>query len=269
MIEADGQGRRRHHTSIPSTNAAALDWAATEGGPSRLEELWWVTSDEQTAGRGRRGRDWSSPPGNLYATALVNREALPDAAFGVLPFAAALALRSAIVDLAPHAAIDLKWPNDLLLNGGKLAGILLEARTSSDRTAVAIGFGVNCSSHPNGGSIRATDLHENGIFANVKQLFDRLAVRLRNEMVELGSGDAVVNLLDRWRDRAYGIGQPATVRLHDREISGIFQSLASDGRLVLAQADGTTETIAVGDVFFPNTNGSANKPAFEQEKATQ
>ena len=191
---------------------------------------------------------------------------MPDAAFAILPFVAALALRDAIIDLAPKAAVALKWPNDLLIGDRKVAGILLEGHTSHGRSGVAIGFGVNCTDHPVGAGVLATDLQDCGFAIDAQTLFARLSTRLREEVLRLDATDAVPALLDRWRAHAYGMGRAATVRLLDREISGTFQSLAPDGRLVLRQANGQTETIAVGDVFFP-ANGTANKPAFEPEKA--
>ena len=118
---------------------------------------------EQTAGRGRRGNAWSSPPGNLYATLLLTDPAPPESA-PQLSFAAVLALHDAVATCAPalRAALALKWPNDLLRGGKKLAGILIESERIADGLAVAIGIGVNCESHPADTPFLATDLGDEG-----------------------------------------------------------------------------------------------------------
>src|SRR2546423_7378341 len=133
------------HEVLGSTNAEALN-LARRGEPGPL----WVTARRQTAGRGRRGRTWISPPGNLYATLLLTAPAPPER-WPQLSFVAALAIHDAVIaiaaGLAPRLAI--KWPNDLLLDGAKFAGILIEGQGGGDASnAVAVGIGVNCATHP-------------------------------------------------------------------------------------------------------------------------
>ena len=135
--------RHRSYDALGSTNAEALALArAGERGPL------WLSATQQTAGRGRRGREWVSEPGNLYATLLLSTPSAADVA-PQLSFVAALAVHDAIVACAPALAdrLRLKWPNDVLIGGAKVAGILIEAE-SSPVFYVAIGIGVNCVSHP-------------------------------------------------------------------------------------------------------------------------
>ena len=168
------------HEVLGSTNAEALQLARHgERGPL------WVTAERQSAGRGRRGRAWMSPPGNLYASLLLTEPAAAEH-WPQLSFVAALAIHDAVVeiagDLKPLLAI--KWPNDLLLAGAKFAGILIEGE--GDVNAVAVGIGVNCTRHPADTDFPATDLAAAGAPVAPKTLFPALSVKcsdaLRNGM---------------------------------------------------------------------------------------
>ena len=136
--------------SAESTNEEALRLAA-EG--ALAGTLVWAR--EQTRGKGRRGRAWNSPPGNLYCS-LVLRPERARAEWGQVSFVAAVALAEAVERVAPGLAPELKWPNDVLVGGRKLAGILLE----TDDAALIAGMGVNVASHPPGGG--ATSLAGEG-----------------------------------------------------------------------------------------------------------
>ena len=149
--------RHERFATVGSTNAEALARARNgERGPL------WISAERQTAGRGRRGKAWSSPPGNLYATLLVI-EPCASALAPQLSFVAGLAVHDTVAETASKfaTALELKWPNDLLLAGKKLAGLLIESE--SRPFAVAIGFGVNCAMHPADTAYPATDLRSNPI----------------------------------------------------------------------------------------------------------
>src|SRR5882672_11001128 len=157
--DADAAGVRLiAHDALGSTNAEALA-CVREGARGPL----WITADRQTAGRGRRGNVWNSPPGNLYASLLLIGAA-PAARLPELCFVAALALRDAVGAAAPSLAarLNLKWPNDLLLDGAKIAGILIEAESVGDKTVTVAGIGVNCAHHPAGTHYPATSLAASG-----------------------------------------------------------------------------------------------------------
>ena len=233
-----------HLERVGSTNAHALD-----------HDHDWVTADLQTAGRGRRGRVWTSPPGNLYASALCRDDAVTRD--GLLPLRAGLALHDAVVKIAPAAAprLALKWPNDLLLDGRKVAGLLLEARIQEGHRRLVLGFGVNCARHPDDALTPATDFRSAGLDVPRGALFSALAHALEARLAAIGREETSATVA-AWRERAHGIGAPITVRLPTHEIEGRFEDLAADGRLVLARADGRREHIAAGDVFFASTRGN-------------
>src|SRR5258706_12535830 len=150
---------------LGATNAGACLWAAKgEQGPL------WTAADRQTAGRGRRGRAWISPPGNLHASLLLTQPAAAEH-WPQLSFVAALAIHDAVVAVADHLKplLAIKWPNDVLLAGAKLAGILIEAESGT--SVVAVGIGINCAFHPADTDFPTTDLAAAGGAAVPPQSF--------------------------------------------------------------------------------------------------
>lgn len=237
--------------TIGSTNEEALRRARTgETGPL------WITARTQTAGRGRRGRAWVSETGNLFATLLLTDPAPPEHA-AQLSFVAALAVHDAIVSLAPALAsrLTLKWPNDVLYGGAKLAGILIEAEGTRP-LIVAIGIGVNCRHHPTETDYPATDLAAAaGAAVSAEAMFEALSGAMARRMAEWQCGFAAIRAA--WLDRAGSLGGELTVRLATRELSGRFEALDEAGRLVLLMPDGRRETIAAGEVFPVAPHASA------------
>ncbi len=142
------------HDEIGSTNDEAVA-CARAGDPGKL----WIVARAQTRGRGRQGRQWTSPPGNLY-TSLLLLDAVPPPQAPELGFVVGIALARALRFLmAGDPRLRIKWPNDILFEGAKLAGILLESvRLADGRLACVIGIGVNCRSHPEETLYPATDL---------------------------------------------------------------------------------------------------------------
>jgi BirA family transcriptional regulator, biotin operon repressor / biotin---[acetyl-CoA-carboxylase] ligase len=239
--------RLRVHETLASTNAEALAGAGAEhdaAGPL------WITARQQTAGRGRRGNEWVSTPGNLYATLLLENPA-PAANAPQLSFVAALAVHDAIVRCAPglRGQLALKWPNDVLCGGGKLAGILIEGQNLGFALAVAIGIGVNCVSHPPQASFPATDLAAAGAEVSAETLFFALSGAMMRRLDQWSGGDGFAAIRADWLECAVGLGDITRVRLPGREFAGRFEALDAGGRLVLRLADGSAQTIAAGDVF--------------------
>lgn len=234
------------HDTIGSTNAEALTLArADEPGPL------WVTAARQTAGRGRRGRTFVSEPGNLFASLMLIDPSPADHA-AELSFVAALALHDAILERAPALArrLNVKWPNDLLCDGAKLAGILVEGESGSGRALVAVvGIGVNCAHHPADMSYPATDLAACGVLVTVPDLFAALSRTMLRRLEEWDRGAGFAATRRAWLARAVGLGERVSVRLSDSELVGCFETLDSAGRLVLRRDDGRTELVTVGDVF--------------------
>jgi BirA family biotin operon repressor/biotin-[acetyl-CoA-carboxylase] ligase len=209
-----------------------------------------VWAREQTAGRGRRGRLWVSPPGNLYAS-LILRPLESPARAAQLGFATALALGEALGALLP-AAVDLrcKWPNDVLVNGRKLAGILLESETAGAGVLdfLVIGVGVNLASSPPEVEFPATSVAAEGVaipapgevLAGFIHRFDRWLRRWRAQ------GFAAVRAA--WLQRAMPLGGDMVVRLDGATLRGRFRDIDADGALMLDDG-GVGRRVAAGEVF--------------------
>lgn len=236
--------------TLGSTNAEALARArAGARGPV------WLVAQRQTAGRGRRGRAWASAPGNLYAT-LLTTDPSPARRAAELSFVAALAVHDAIVEIAPDLAsardlaprLALKWPNDVLVDGAKVAGILIEGE-SGPPLAVAVGIGVNCAHHPAAVEFPATDLAAAGVSIMPDRLLCVLSRTMLGRIGQWAGGEGFASIRADWLDRATGLGGPVRVAIGDAALEGRFDRLDAAGHLVLGLPDGTTRTIAAGDVF--------------------
>jgi BirA family biotin operon repressor/biotin-[acetyl-CoA-carboxylase] ligase len=221
-----------------STNAEMVALAAAGAG-----EGLWLRAEEQSAGRGRQGRDWASPRGNLYASTIV-RPRPADPAPATLSFVAAVALEETLRGWGADAVI--KWPNDLLLGGAKLSGILLERSGA----AVVVGIGVNLASHPADLERPATSLAAAGLGAPDPALFVLdLAAAFRRWVAIWRGGFAPVR--ERWLARAHPIGTPLAVRLAGTApLDGLFDGLSADGALRLRLPSGGVQAIHAGDVFM-------------------
>ncbi len=234
------------YDELDSTNAEARRRAeAGETGPV------WITAAVQTAGRGRRGRSWSTKAGNLAATLLTLTDR-PPAEAAQLSFVAALAACDlADTCLGPGAA-RLKWPNDVLVHGKKAVGILVESGARADgRLWLAIGIGVNLAHAPQDVERPATAFAEHMAGPPPQPLaaLDVLAdafERWRTAWATRG----FPAIAEGWSARATGIGQRCEARLPNRTLSGVAEGLDSDGALRLRLDDGGLERITAGDVFF-------------------
>ena len=229
--------------TIGSTNAEALARGrAGEAGPL------WVVSAHQTAGRGRRGNAWQSLRGNLGASLLL-RTAAPPATVATLGFVAGLAVRSALECVAPGPAYRLKWPNDVLADGAKLSGILLETEIAGEARIVALGIGVNVAASPPRLPYRATSLAELGFEVSAEEMLEALSASwVEFESIwEKGRGMARIRKL--WLDAAIGLGEPIAVRLGAETARGTFETIDETGQLVLRTLNGP-RAIAAGEVHF-------------------
>jgi BirA family biotin operon repressor/biotin-[acetyl-CoA-carboxylase] ligase len=233
------------HDVVGSTNSEALT-AARSGDRGPL----WVVAAEQTAGRGRRGREWVSAPGNLYASLLLFDPAPPETA-PQLAFVAGLAVYDAIVERARDLrdGLALKWPNDVLHAHKKLAGILIESEMTESRLAVAVGMGVNCSRHPAQASFPATDIAEAGGKVSPENLFSVLSHCMMRRLDQWNRGAGFRGIRADWLNCATGVGGEITVRLSGRELAGYFEGLDDAGHLLLRGVDGRLQTITAGDIF--------------------
>ena len=235
--------RHLAYETLGSTNAEALALTrAGERGPL------WISARSQSGGRGRRGSIWVSPPGNLYATLLLSEPSAPEHA-PQLSFVAALALHDAIAECASALGprLKVKWPNDLLLGGEKLAGILIEGE-SDPVFSVAIGVGVNCATHPDDVAYPATDLAAGGALVTPAQVLRVLSAAMTRRIAQWARGDGFAAIRADWLKRAAGLGETIRVRLPERELSGRFNGLDEAGRLLLEQPGGVS-AITAGEVF--------------------
>ncbi|MEO3999136.1 biotin--[acetyl-CoA-carboxylase] ligase [Mesorhizobium sp. CAU 1732] len=258
---ATAQGYRLEaFDTIGSTNAVAIE-RAHKGDAGRL----WLVSKRQEAGRGRRGREWQTPHGNLAATLLLVEEFDLKVA-ATLGFVAGLALADALEAVIPDRAIgvgvdggtpvqggrfELKWPNDVLAHGAKLSGILLESTMlGPDRFAVAIGIGVNVVAAPEGVPYPATSLAALGGTCDAETLFLALSDAWIENARLWDAGRGLAAIRRRWLARAAGIGSDVAVKVDERVVRGIFETIDEECRFVVRGANGETVTIAAGDVHF-------------------
>lgn len=245
MIHAFAQ--RAVFASIDSTNAEAARRAANRDyGPI------WLRAEHQSAGRGRRGRSWLSAPGNLFLTYL-GQSLRPPAEIALLGFAAGLALSESFETWLEPGRARLKWPNDLLLDGKKAAGILLESGAAlGGGHWFALGLGINLAAAPEGldresaalGEILANAPSQESVMAALIPRLSHWAQRLEQE----GFGP----LRQAWLARAHGLGGPITIDLGQERVHGIFEDLSLSGALCLRNgANAELVTVSAGDVFFP------------------
>lgn len=206
----------------------------------------------QTSARGRRGRKWDNPPGNLAATLMMRPGGVPAWA-ALRSFLAANALYETLALFAPRDALSLKWPNDVLLDGRKVAGILLES-TGSGGTVdwLAIGFGVNLLHTPTPASdaiVAPVSLHEvTGEEVDPIEFLTLLAGHYATEegiLERLG----FESIRQDWLERAAKLGEVITARMPKKTVSGIFDSIDSEGNLVLITGTGP-QKISAADVYF-------------------
>lgn len=224
--------------SVDSTNAEARRRAET-GARGPL----WITAKTQTSGRGRRGNPWQTLTGNLAASLLLV-PAKPAAECAALSFAAALAVSDMLALLAPSAHLSLKWPNDVLAEGRKIAGILLE----SERDWLVIGIGVNLASYPE--DVPAISLKALGKAPPSPRLALGHLAQSFAKWYERWQDQGFAPIREAWLARAAGLGARLTVRLPREEIEGVFQGIDETGALELGLAGGAVRKITAGEVFF-------------------
>jgi BirA family biotin operon repressor/biotin-[acetyl-CoA-carboxylase] ligase len=217
-------------------------------------EFTLVWALEQTQGRGRRGRSWTSPPGNLYVSLLLRPDVGPAEA-AQIGFVAAVALAEMLRALLPTGLeVALKWPNDVLVGRRKVSGILPEALAADEGgriEALVLGIGINVASHPDGTAWPATDLAAAGVRIGLEGLLERLAASL-DHWIGTWRRQGFAPVRARWMELALALGEPVELRLDGRTLSGRFVEIDPEGALVLAPADGSSpQRIRAGEVFFP------------------
>lgn len=234
---------------IDSTNAEGLRRASGLPGPT------WILAGVQTAGRGRRARPWSSPQGNFHGT-LVLKPSEPPETVALRSFAAALALRDALVALTGlPGSFTLKWPNDVLCNGGKLAGILLESQgLGGPDPVLCIGIGVNLIAAPDPSLIEpgavppVSLLAETGLRITPGAFLDALApayARWEDRLTTQG----FTPLRTAWLSHAARLGETIRARTGAETREGVFETIDAQGNLILRMVHGPV-AIPAAEVFF-------------------
>ena len=235
---------------IDSTNSEALR-RARAGEAAGL----WILAGRQKEGRGRAGRKWVSEPGNLHASLLL-RPACNLQTASQLSLVAGVAVLDAVRALTDAAGekldLELKWPNDLLLDGKKLGGILLESSTAppSEEIYVIIGTGLNLISHPDLDDTVATNLALYGHNAAPRDALIALAWATHKWLDVWRRGENFEEIRTEWLARAFGLGKFIRVKHGGEEIFGLFDSLDENGALLLDCGEDGLRRITVGDVFF-------------------
>ena len=244
----EGVGRRVLQT-VDSTMAEGARIAPSLAGPE------WVLAQEQTSGHGRRGRAWASPQGNFFAS-LVMRPDGPSATAALRSFVAALALREAFIAATGRAeALSLKWPNDVLLNGGKVAGILLESVGAGQAVShLIIGIGVNLVTAPGADQVEpgavppVSLLSETGIRVSPEAFLDLLAPAFARHEAQFSTyGFAPIR--SAWLQGAARLGETITARTTSESLTGRFETIDETGNLILQTAKGR-QAIPAADIFF-------------------
>jgi BirA family biotin operon repressor/biotin-[acetyl-CoA-carboxylase] ligase len=235
--------------SVTSTNDDVKQ-RARAGAP----EGTLVVAGEQLAGRGRSGRTWTSKPGNLYMSLLL-RPVGDAATVAQTSFLAAVALSSAIMEIAPNLAPRHKWPNDVLIDGAKVSGILLESSARSGGGGgvdwLVLGMGVNVAHHPEDTGQAATSLQAQGARdCTVQSMLGALAPALLQGLESWREGGFEPLRLS-WLARAGGLGGAIRVRLPREEFTGIFRDLDGNGSLIVEKTGGVLRTVTAGEVFLP------------------
>lgn len=229
------------HSSLPSTNDRAIALAEAGAAPWTA-----VLAETQTAGRGRQGRRWLSSPGNLHLSVVLDAEAAPPRALGLLVGVAAAEAVAGWLPTPPGLA--LKWPNDLMVEGRKLGGVLVEAGSRPDGSPWAVaGIGINLVAHPEADrptvSLAALGLRPPAPDALAAAILERLAAwtaRTRR--------GGLAGVLAAWQRHAHPPGTPLAVRLPNGPLHGRYAGLAADGSLMLALDDGSLRCVVAGDV---------------------
>ncbi len=257
------RGYRLHgFDSVGSTSTEAAKAAQT----GDVGDVWFCAL-EQTAGRGRRGRAWQTIHGNLAASLLVVPQSDPAIA-ATLGFVAGVALHHALATFLPGTRLStgidgadfaggriaLKWPNDVLADGAKLCGMLLEAQKRPDGgMGVVIGIGVNVVAAPDGLPYPATSLQQLGVDVDAAKMFGALSDAWVDAYETWDGGRGIGPILEQWRGAAAGIGGEVAVNRDGDIVRGIFETIDEAGRLIVRANDNSRIAITAGDVHFGTT----------------
>ena len=207
----------------------------------------WIAARSQTEGRGRLGRNWESPAGNLFSTALFRLDGtIADAT--KIPFVSGLAVSDVVLAFGHDIPVKLKWPNDVRVDGAKLCGILVEAGQMDEGCWVACGIGMNVQSVPDGAGQAATCLMEvtGNAAITADAALDALRAAFNTRLEQLGHG--FEHTRQDWLNIAEGLGETIAVRIGDDHVFGVFEDLGAHGEILLRLPNGSLRSITAGEV---------------------
>jgi BirA family biotin operon repressor/biotin-[acetyl-CoA-carboxylase] ligase len=222
--------------------------AAGETGPL------WIAAEAQTAGRGRSGRLWSSPPGNLHASLLLTLSSPAPKAYQ-LSLVAGVAVIDAIraaMRLASDAHLRLKWPNDVLIGSAKTGGILVESSTGAAGLAAVIGVGINLVAHPDLPDRPATHLGAHGPAPDPEVMLAAIDSALAAWLEVWAEGDGFPAVREAWLARCGALGQRLSINTGQEKVEGTFCGVDADGALLLQDGSGRERRFSFGDVELPS-----------------
>ncbi|MGI9569912.1 MAG: biotin--[acetyl-CoA-carboxylase] ligase [Desulfobulbia bacterium] len=237
---------------VDSTNSEALRRAQQNEIPGL-----WILARKQSQGRGREGRRWISNSGNLTTSLLLRPQTSLMTALQ-LSFVAGLALHRCLAVILENtdsaADVSLKWPNDVLINNRKVAGILLESITGRQDQSpyIAIGIGINVLNHPQDHNIQATDLSCYKRDLSISTIFEQLAISMDELLKIWNTGEGFEAVRRLWLEVAHKPGEYLTVKNGQKQTGGYFETIDQEGALRLKLKSGQIERILVGDVYFEN-----------------
>ncbi len=235
---------------LDSTNEEAKRLAG--GGASHGAVIW---AKRQTVGKGRMGREWASPEGNLYVSVLLCPPCQLQECSQLSFVAAVAALHTVEPIISDGGAVECKWPNDILHDGKKLGGILLESFTTldeygKDKQWVVVGIGLNIDSFPEHTPFPATCLRASGVeIISAKIVLSRFVYNFIHTY-DSWQKNGFDTIRAQWTESAYRLGHPTEVAMGDTHFSGTFQGIDTQGRMLLQLSSGEIKTITAGDVLF-------------------
>jgi BirA family biotin operon repressor/biotin-[acetyl-CoA-carboxylase] ligase len=230
-----------HHAILGSTNDEAARLLQLGEGHHRLV----ITADKQTKGRGRQGRAWVSDKGNLFASLIVKPEEQEEQNWPQLGFVMSLSIAETLQHILPLHQVQVKWPNDVLVDGKKICGLLLERVGDY----MIIGFGVNCYSHPAETLFPAASLNALGVELGAQEILARILHAFDRHYI-IWNGTGFASIRTAWLKMAFKLGETIQVKQGDAPLTGVFTDInANDGRLILKKPDGELVLISAGDVY--------------------
>lgn len=207
-----------------------------------------ITAKSQQNGRGRYDREWVSEEGNFFTSIILKKELLPFKDTNLLPIISAIFLHDTLSEYIDNCKI--KWPNDILINGKKISGVLIESIKSDNDIFYIIGIGINNTSFPKEMLYPATSLKYEGVSTSNEDILKQLMRKFSN----FGNSDSFVvdklQIINRWKEKASGIGNKIEIRQLNESINGIFKDIDNDGNLLLQKNNNEIVKISAGDIFM-------------------